>query len=53
VVHHGRLSHEKGQRDLLEAAAILRPPARFVIVGDGPERAALEQRSRELGSRTP
>jgi glycosyltransferase involved in cell wall biosynthesis len=49
VVTIGRLSHEKGQRDLLEAAAILRPPARFVIVGDGPERAALEQRSRELG----
>ncbi|HEY1206378.1 MAG: glycosyltransferase [Bryobacteraceae bacterium] len=54
VVTVGRLSREKGHRDLLEAAAILRArqpesPVRFVIVGDGPERAALEQRSQGLG----
>ncbi len=54
VVAVGRLSYEKGHRDLLEAAAILRErephrAIRFVIVGDGPERAALERRSRALG----
>ncbi len=54
VVSVGRLSREKGHRDLLDAASVLRArqprtPARFVIVGDGPERAALERRSAALG----
>ncbi len=54
VLAVGRLSHEKGHRDLLDAAAILRArragkAIRFVIVGDGPERARLEQRRQALG----
>ncbi len=49
VLTVGRLSREKGHRDLLEAAAIVRGRAVFVIVGDGPERAALEKQVRELG----
>jgi glycosyltransferase involved in cell wall biosynthesis len=54
VVSVGRLSREKGHRELLDAAAILRArqpaaAARFIIVGDGPERSALEVRRRELG----
>lgn len=48
----GRLSPEKGQADfLLGAAAIAasHPDAYFVLVGDGPSRAALERQSVELG----
>jgi glycosyltransferase involved in cell wall biosynthesis len=42
----------KGVPDLLEAAALLRrqaPRVRYVIVGDGPERAWLERRAAALG----
>lgn len=42
VVTVGRLSPQKNQRLLIEAFARLDVPARLVIVGDGPERAALE-----------
>ena len=54
VLTVGRLSHEKGHKDLLDAAAILRKrepesAVRFVIVGDGPERVALEQQCGALG----
>jgi glycosyltransferase involved in cell wall biosynthesis len=57
VLSVGRLSREKGHRDLLEAAAILRDsnpavPIRFVVVGDGPEREALAVRSERLGLRS-
>jgi len=49
----GRLSAEKGHADLIEAMALLRAshPAKvcLVVVGDGPERGALEQRSAALG----
>jgi glycosyltransferase involved in cell wall biosynthesis len=48
----GRLSPEKGQRDLLVAAATIAPayPRLYVaLVGDGPDRPALEQAARELG----
>lgn len=48
----GRLSQKKGQRDLLEAAAVVLnhvPQTRFLFVGDGPLRAELESRARELG----
>lgn len=49
-----RLSAQKGLDVLIEAAAILRrrhgrPPARFVVVGDGELREPLERRIRELG----
>lgn len=49
----GRLSAEKGHADLIEAMALLRAshPAKvcLVVVGDGPERGALEQRCAALG----
>jgi glycosyltransferase involved in cell wall biosynthesis len=48
----GRLAREKGQRVLLEAAPrILEDHRRavFLLVGDGPDRALLEARARELG----
>ena len=48
----GRLSEQKGQRDLLDAAArVVRsdPRARFVLVGDGDLRPALEAQARALG----
>jgi glycosyltransferase involved in cell wall biosynthesis len=48
----GRLVPEKGVDIFLEAASLVRavvPPARFVIVGDGPMRADLERRAAALG----
>lgn len=47
-----RLIPEKGIADLLRAAALLRkilPQAKFIVVGDGPMRARLEQYSAALG----
>lgn len=47
-----RVSVEKGHRYLLDAAARLANPCpelRVLIVGDGPERAALEAQARRLG----
>jgi colanic acid/amylovoran biosynthesis glycosyltransferase len=48
----GRLAPQKGQAVLIEAVALLRRSGREVeltIVGDGPKRAGLEERARELG----
>lgn len=50
----GRLSREKGHADLVRAIARLRetgPDARFklVVLGEGPERSAVEEESRRLG----
>jgi len=49
----GRLSAEKGHADLLQAISILArdggTPGRLLIVGDGPERLALEQLTGRLG----
>jgi glycosyltransferase involved in cell wall biosynthesis len=48
----GRLIPEKGASDLLDAiaqVATLRPDVTAVIVGDGPERALLEQQAARLG----
>jgi glycosyltransferase involved in cell wall biosynthesis len=48
----GRLAREKGHRVLVDAFVELRerlPEARLVIVGDGPERVALERRCEDLG----
>jgi len=48
----GRLGIEKGHRQLLEAAARVLPgcpDARFLIIGEGAERAAIEARIAELG----
>jgi glycosyltransferase involved in cell wall biosynthesis len=48
----GRLVPEKGIDVFLRAAALVRavvPHARFVVVGDGPQRADLERRAAALG----
>lgn len=47
IAFAGRLSWEKGADDLVDAFGIVAsrvPAARLVILGDGPERAALERR---------
>lgn len=52
VVSIGNLKPQKNVADLLEAAALsLRdlPEARFVFIGDGPQRRALEARAFALG----
>jgi phosphatidyl-myo-inositol dimannoside synthase len=52
VLFVGRLSVQKGAADLLRALAELartRPSLRATIIGDGTERARLEQSARELG----
>ncbi len=52
VGYVGRLSQEKGQRVLLEAAATLVPSIpdlRVALVGDGPDRRDLEEMARALG----
>jgi len=48
ALYAGRLSPEKGVLTLLEAAARV-PDLRLVLAGDGPQRAALEERARALG----
>lgn len=47
----GRLVERKGVHVLLDALALLpeEPPIHVQVVGDGPERAALEHRARSLG----
>jgi glycosyltransferase involved in cell wall biosynthesis len=50
----GRLSREKGQRFLVDAASMIVracPDAYVVILGEGPERQRLEQRRDSLGLR--
>jgi glycosyltransferase involved in cell wall biosynthesis len=52
IVFAGRLVEKKGVRHLLDALSRARqkiPSLRLVVAGDGPERAALEARARELG----
>lgn len=54
VVTLARLSYEKGIDVLIDTAALLartHPSARIVVVGDGPDRPALETRIRECGVR--
>lgn len=50
ILHVGRLVEKKGTAVLLKALARL-PNARLVIVGDGPERQALERQAGALGER--
>ncbi len=52
VVQTGRLARQKRVRDLLwatELLRIVRPKVRFLVVGDGPERADLEEFARKTG----
>jgi glycosyltransferase involved in cell wall biosynthesis len=49
LLYVGRLSEEKNLGALIEAAArVKRAPVRVTLVGDGPERTALEGRARAL-----
>jgi glycosyltransferase involved in cell wall biosynthesis len=48
----GRLDSQKGLRDLIEAAALVipkHPQVHFLLVGEGPERPAIERSIREKG----
>ncbi len=49
VLFVGRLAFQKGVITLVEAAARMREAAEVVLVGDGPDRAAVERRIAELG----
>ena len=45
----GRLNNQKGADQLLRALSLMKSPATLDIVGDGPDRGALEERGRSLG----
>jgi 2-deoxystreptamine N-acetyl-D-glucosaminyltransferase/2-deoxystreptamine glucosyltransferase len=49
VLFVGRLAFQKGVITLVEAASRMREDAEIVLVGDGPDRAAVERRAAELG----
>ncbi len=49
VLYVGRLSREKGVRELLEAAAASSEPWQLVLVGTGPAGDALSERAGHLG----
>ena len=49
VLYVGRISREKGLRELLEAAAASVEPWSLVLLGTGPARDALRDRARQLG----
>jgi glycosyltransferase involved in cell wall biosynthesis len=54
ILSVGRLSHEKGHVDLVDAFAQLREQStedglRLVLVGDGPERTRLEEQAKDCG----
>jgi alpha-1,6-mannosyltransferase len=49
VLYAGRLSREKGLRELLEAAAAAREPWPLVLLGTGPAGDTLRERARQLG----
>jgi glycosyltransferase involved in cell wall biosynthesis len=49
ILFVGRLAPQKGIATLLEALALLPPPATLDVVGEGPDRASLEARGRALG----
>ena len=49
IVFTGRLAPEKELLSLLGAFRLIDLPARVVLIGDGPERAALEARTAQLG----
>jgi len=50
VLFVGRLAPQKGVRALVAAAALIgHPSAQVLLVGDGPERRALEREARRIG----
>jgi alpha-1,6-mannosyltransferase len=49
VLYVGRLSREKGLRELLEAAAASSEPWSLVLLGTGPAGDTLRERARQLG----
>jgi glycosyltransferase involved in cell wall biosynthesis len=49
VLYAGRLAREKGLRELLDAAAAAPEPWPLVLLGTGPARDALRERTRALG----
>ncbi len=52
VVHVGRLSDQKNQRLILQIAQVARsqvPHLRFILVGDGPDRAVIEEGIARMG----
>jgi alpha-1,6-mannosyltransferase len=49
VLYVGRLSREKGLRELLEAAAAAGEPWQLVLIGTGPAGDTLRERARQLG----
>jgi glycosyltransferase involved in cell wall biosynthesis len=49
VVYVGRLVRAKGVGVLLDAASRMRSDARFLLVGDGPDRVRLERQAERLG----
>jgi len=49
VLYVGRLSREKGLRELLEAAAAAAQPWPLVLLGTGPAGDTLRERARQLG----
>lgn len=55
ILSVGRLREEKGYRTFVEAASLLaaslKEKARFVIVGEGPEKESLTHQARSLGVR--
>lgn len=49
VLYVGRLSREKGLRELMQAAAASREPWQLVLLGTGPAGDTLRERARQLG----
>jgi glycosyltransferase involved in cell wall biosynthesis len=50
LLYFGRLSREKGVGTLLKACRALERPVPLLIVGEGPERAALEREALDAGT---
>jgi colanic acid/amylovoran biosynthesis glycosyltransferase len=51
ILHVGRLVEKKGTAFLIDALRQLPPPARLIVIGDGPLRAALERHAADLEER--
>ena len=49
LFYHGSISRKRGLGLVIEALALARADIEFVVVGEGADRTALEERARELG----